>query len=290
VQPHRPRLHGVGSVELYAQCPFKYFARHVLRLDEEPDDEEALTPRERGVFIHEVFQAFFAAWAGAGHGAITPSTVAEARSLLEQVMQPMLQRLTPADAALERARLLGSPVAAGLADLVLRMEAARPLPVLERRLEERFEGRFALAGAEGPQPVSIRGIVDRIDLLADGTLRVIDYKSSLLPQPMQLAVYAVTAAQRLRGHRGREWSVGEAAYIIFNAGRGVKPLGRKAEERARVLAEAQARFLEAVAGIEEGSFPPRPAQGHLCASCAFAGICRKDYVAQDDAPGAAAAV
>jgi RecB family exonuclease len=169
-------------------------------------------------------------------------------------------------------------VAPGLADLVLRMEAERGVPVLGRRLEERFDALFQLEGPAGARTLPIRGVVDRIDLLADGTLRVIDYKSSLPPAALQLAIYAVTAAGRLRGHLGRQWTVGEAAYIIFNGSR-VKPIGRTAEGRAQVLSEAQARFIAAVDGIQAGSFPPRPVQPHLCTSCSYAGVCRKDYAA-----------
>ena len=276
--PHAPRTHSVGAIELYTQCPFKYFARQVLRLEEETDQEEGLTPRERGIFIHEIFEAFFDRWGREGGGAITTGDLPRARALLEEVMTPRLAALDRADAALERTRLLGSPVAPGLADLVLRMEAERAVPVLGRRLEEPFDALFELEGHGGARTLPIRGVVDRIDLLADGTLRVIDYKSSLPPAAMQLAMYAVTAAQRLRGHLGRQWTVGEAAYIIFNGSR-VKSIGRNAEGRAQVLNEAQARFIAAADGIQAGSFPPRPVQPHLCTSCAYAGVCRKDYAA-----------
>ena len=60
------------------------------------------------------------------------------------------------------------------------------MPVLGRRLEEQFDGHFDLEGPDGPRRLPIRGVVDRIDLLTDGTLRVIDYKSSLPPAAMQL--------------------------------------------------------------------------------------------------------
>jgi ATP-dependent helicase/nuclease subunit B len=276
--PHASRTHGIGAIELYTQCPFKYFARHVLRLEEETDEEEGLTPRERGIFIHEIFEAFFDRWGREGGRAITTDELPRARALLEDVMRPRLEALDPPDAALERTRLLGSPVAPGLADLVLRMEAERAVPVLGRRLEEPFDAVFELEGPGGARTMPIRGVVDRIDLLADGTLRVIDYKSSLPPAAMQLAMYAVTAAHRLRGHLGRQWTVGEAAYIVFNGAR-VKSIGRNAAGRAQLLSEAQARFIAAVDGIQAGSFPPRPVQPHLCNSCAYAGVCRKDHAA-----------
>ncbi len=278
VDPHRPRLHAVGALELYGECPFRYFARHVLRLEEEIEEEDGLSPRERGIFVHEVFQAFFERWQRDGHGAITPATVDEAYATLGEVGAELLARLPAADAAIERTRLFGSPVAPGLADVVFQMEATRPVGVVARRLEDRFEGVFDLADESGAHPVAIRGVVDRIDLLADGTLRVIDYKSSMPPRPAQLAIYAATAVARLGRLRGRDWRVGEAAYLVYGAQRGAKPLARKPSELPRVLQDAEARAVEAVMGIEGGAFPPRPVQLRLCATCAYAGVCRKDHV------------
>jgi RecB family exonuclease len=288
--PHRPRQHAVGALELYAECPFRYFARHVLRLEEDAENDDGLSPRERGIFVHEVFQRFFERWSRDGHGALTPATMADAHARLATDVEELLVRLPASDAAIERTRLLGSPVAPGLADLVLEMEATRAVGVAGRRLEDRFDGVFELAGAGGARVVPLRGIVDRIDLLDDGTLRVIDYKSSMPTRPVQLAIYAATAAERFGRVRGRDWRVGEAAYVVYGAQRGVKPLARKPSDLPRVLEEAEARAVEAVEGIERGAFPPRPAQLRLCATCAFAGVCRKDHVTEAEEPDAAPAV
>ena len=62
----------VSALELYAQCPFKFYSRYVLRLAEERDDDEALSPLERGRMHHELFEAIFAAWQSRGHGTVTP--------------------------------------------------------------------------------------------------------------------------------------------------------------------------------------------------------------------------
>ncbi len=71
---------------------------------------------------------------------------------------------------------------------------------------------------------------------------------------------------------------------MFNAGRGVKPLGRRPEDREREVADAERRTLAAVGGIQGGIFPPRPLQLHLCATCAVASVCRKDHVSEDREP------
>ena len=48
------------------------------RLDEEADEEAALTPRERGTLLHSLFEEFYRSWDAAGHGAITMATLPEA--------------------------------------------------------------------------------------------------------------------------------------------------------------------------------------------------------------------
>jgi RecB family exonuclease len=288
--PHRPRLHAVGALELYTECPFRYFARHVLRLEEDADEDDGLSPRERGIFVHEVFQRFFERWDREGRGALTPAAMADAHAMFGAVLEELLARLPATDAAIERTRLLGSPVAPGLADLVFQMEATRATGVSGRRLEDRFEGVFELAGADGPRDIPLRGIVDRIDFLDDGTLRVIDYKSSMPPKAVQLAIYAATTAGRVGRVRGRDWRVGEAAYVVYGAQRGVKPIARKPTDLPKVLAEAEAKAVEAVEGIERGAFPPRPVQVRMCSSCAYAGVCRKDHVSENEEPDAAPAV
>ncbi len=52
----------MSALETYIGCPFKFFAQHVLRLEEEPDDEEVMDPRRQGQFVHEVFETFFTEW------------------------------------------------------------------------------------------------------------------------------------------------------------------------------------------------------------------------------------
>jgi RecB family exonuclease len=288
--PSHPRTFSISAIDRYTQCPFQYFANRVLRLEEDVEDEDALTPRERGIFVHEVFQRFYEAWDARAGGRITPADLPRARKMLEEISAPLLQGLPPADAALERTRLLGSPVAPGIAELVLRMEAERFDPVVERRMEDAFDAVFELKDEAGVRLVPLRGVVDRIDLLEGGRLRIVDYKSSAPLTPLQLALYVLTTEQRLRGYRGREWHADEAAYIVFNAGRGVKPLGRRPDDRDREIADAARRTLAAVAGIQGGMFPPRPLQLHLCATCAVASVCRKDHVSEDREPEPAPAV
>jgi ATP-dependent helicase/nuclease subunit B len=275
------RAWSVSALETYLDCPFKFFAQHVLKLEEEPEDEEVMDPRRQGQFVHGVFEAFFAEWQRAGHGAITPSNLDAARAMFEAIADRALAPLPTAEAALERTRLLGSPAAAGLGDAVFRMEAERSVAVVERLLEYPLRGDFTIATAEGPRTIPLRGKADRLDLLADGTFRLIDYKLGWPPnraRALQLPIYSLCAEQRLASHRGRSWSLGEAAYLAFKGQRRVVPLFSSPADRVKVLAEAQERLAATVNAISRGEFPPTPDDVWRCETCSFTAVCRKDYV------------
>jgi hypothetical protein len=84
------------------QCPFKYFADRVLRLEEEREDEPGLTPQERGLILHEILQEFFAGWRASGRGSITVENLGEAVADFSRVAEARLAALGDADRTLER--------------------------------------------------------------------------------------------------------------------------------------------------------------------------------------------
>jgi ATP-dependent helicase/nuclease subunit B len=275
------RAWSVSAIETYLDCPFKFFAQHVLKLEQEPEDEEVMDPRRQGKFVHDVFERFFREWQGAGHRAITPHSLDAARAMFSAVVERALEPLPPAEAGLERTRLLGSPAAAGLGDAVFRMEAERPVAVVERLLERKLDGEFTFVTADGPRTIALKGKADRIDLLEDGTFRLIDYKLGWPPKTghaLQLPIYSLSAEQRLSAYHGRSWILGEAMYLAFKGPRRVVPLFASPGARVKVLADAQQRLADTVDAIARGDFPPAPEDVWLCETCSFAAVCRKDYV------------
>jgi ATP-dependent helicase/nuclease subunit B len=277
----------VSRVERYLECPFRFFAAEVLGLDEDLEDEDTRTPLERGRFLHELFERFYAEWARRGGGQITPATMDEAGRLFDEMAERALATLPAAEAALERPRLLGSGVGPGMGHRVLAMEAERPARIRERLLEFPLEGRFRFVDADGAlREVVLRGKADRIDLLEDGTFRVVDYKTRQVPNPrkaLQLPIYSLCAAAVLSERQGREWRLAEACYVSLEGTRTVVSLPARPDALADVLASAQVRLIGALADIAAGHFPPRPEDRRLCAVCAYAGVCRKDYVDEGEA-------
>lgn len=277
---HSVTAYSLSSLERYQDCPFKFFARDVLRLTEAPGDEPFLSPRARGRFVHEVFHRFFEAWDARGAQTITVENLDSARTLFADIAAPLLAALGESDAALERARLFGSAINVGIVDVVLGLEASRPATIVERWLESSFEGEFSLGQDDGPR-VPIRGIADRVDLLDGNRLRVIDYKTGYAPSPtraLQVPIYALCAKERAEQRDGKAWAVVEAAYVAFSGKKTMVPVVGAGEDPGPILADARERLLEVVDGVSRGEFPPRPHDLMLCRSCAYPSVCRKDYV------------
>ena len=284
IGPRAAGVYAVSHVERYLECPFKYFAAQVLRLEEEREDESGLTPLERGQLLHGVFEAFYRAWHARGRSGVSTGDLEEALELFEEVAEQQLLALPEGDRALERTYLLGSAASPGLAERAFAVEIEQGIGVVERLLEYGFEGLFDFEDGGEHRRVAVRGKVDRIDVLADGTLRVIDYKLGRAPKParaLQLPVYGLCAQQDLEARRGRAWPLASAGYVAFKEKNAFVELGGRSGNVEAALREGQARFLDAVARIERGEYPPDPDEPWTCTRCGFPHVCRKDYVGDE---------
>ena len=283
VGPRPPSTYAVGSLERYLECPFKYLADKVLRLGPEPVDQRMSEAQRRGVFLHGVFEAFFTSWKDASGGcSITTANLDDALGHFRGLAETALDRLPTSDQAVTRSWMLGSAAAAGLAERLFLLEVGRPAHVVERLTEFRVDGEFVLDGDDRRRTARLRGVVDRIDLISDGTFRVVDYKTSRAPhrsRALQLPLYACCAEQQLAGHNGCDWQAGEAAYAAFGEPRLHVSIGRRDLEKD--LVDGQRRAMEVLDRIEQGDFPVRPAELYRCNFCAYPTVCRKDYVGDD---------
>jgi RecB family exonuclease len=290
VPPPVPGLYRVSRVDRYVTCPFKYFAAHVLNLTEERSEGAGLTPLERGTLLHLLFERFYGRWQELGHGAITDANIPAAHALFADIATDLFEDLPPPDREVERLRLLGSVVAPGVASRVFELEAAAPGLVVERRLEVAIEGPFTfpVSGGLTTRTIAIKGKADRVDVLDDGSLRVIDYKLGRMPDlssSVQVGVYAHCVRQAAEAADGRSHPVSSASYLAF--GDEYRLEGRLGSSPAEVGNAVEARagaFASVVERIERGEFPPRPLRTSECQWCGFSGVCRKEYRIEDDDP------
>lgn len=288
---HEPRFRGatgsraagvyaVSKLERYLECPFKFYAAHVLKLPEERDEQAWMTPQERGSFVHDVFERFFLEWQQLGHGAITTANVGAAIELFDTVATRHLETLPEGDRALERTLLLGSAAAAGFGERAFAFEIEDDVPVVERLVEYQLEGIFRFVSGDATREIALRSKADRIDLLADGSLRIVDYKIGRAPErkrSLQLPIYGACAQQDLAGRHGRTWTLERAGYIAFKE----KSAFVELQQPAKAVADGQERLLDVIDAIERGEFPVQPDEPFLCNWCAYPGVCRKDYVGDD---------
>ena len=255
------------AFELYLRCPFKYYSRYLLGIEEEEEVDDELSPLERGRILHEVLQEAFAEWdrGQSSPRAIDPESYDEALALFRRVAQ---QILPPEHRAIEMERLFGGVGEPGAIPWLLRREMGQG-PLRERLVEHAFSSALRLEeGPRGEKPwyVRIQGRIDRADVDSKGLLHVYDYKSGRAPGEavaLQVPLYAMC----LSSERGAP--VKEAAYLSF---RDRKAIARRDFDKAALL------LTRTYGGIAEGRFAPAPYQEHLCASCGFAMVCRKEIV------------
>ena len=277
-----PGAYSVSALETYLRCPFRYFARHVLNLPEERDDEPGMTPQERGQFLHEVLHTFYASWDASPGGAITTESLDAALARFREIADAALAALPPADRAQERTLLLGSAASPGLAERLFHFEMHLPGRAVRRILEEPAEGSFEFAGEQGARRITLKAVADRIDVLDDDGLRVIDYKLNRPPDKeiaLQLPVYGLCQAQTLSDSGGATRTLTAAAYFSFNHRQEPKVFEGAAIEA--LLKDGQARLVAAVEAIERGDFPARPNDQRDCKWCPYPSVCRKEYAGDE---------
>jgi RecB family exonuclease len=272
-----PRV-SVSRLERYLKCPFQFFVSNVLQVAEQPEDEISRSPLARGRFLHELFETFFHEWQERKRGRISGENIDEARALFEEIAGPALRSLPPAEAGLERARLFGSAVGSGIVDRVFAMEAERGAGIRERLMEYELDGDFTFVGEDGAaRAVRLRAKIDRVDLLDDGTFRLIDYKTKYVPdrrQALQLPIYSECVRTSLSKTHGRVVRASEAMYLSFEGPEAVAALEQRGKVFEELTASAGHRLVAALDDIAAGHYPARPETRNLCTMCAFVAVCR----------------
>jgi len=123
------------------------------------------------------------------------------------------------------------------------------------------------------EDIRVSGKVDRVDLLADGSLRIIDYKTGRFPrkpdreraEDLAAAVYARGSSTHMAGA-----PVAEVEYLYLDTmERLTFPMDDAWQLQRETAIETLARSLLTAEGI--GEFPPTPSP--LCAWCDFKERC-----------------
>jgi ATP-dependent helicase/DNAse subunit B len=244
----------VTAVESYAQCPFQFFGRHTLALEEpEKRPEDRLDARIQGNIVHQVV----AEWQRA------PQPIVP---LFERIFADICRREDVG--AGYRIEALRTRMRADLERFVT--EYGRPAGA-GTRIEEPFQ--FALEDS-----VEIRGRIDRMDCTPEGAADVLDFKYS-----KKASEYARNE-DRLQGPLyllAVEKAFGLKPGAMFYCGlRDDVQLKEQTVTRER-LAAAEVTARRIAAEVREGHAEPRPARLEPCRYCTFKDVCRYQATAAE---------
>jgi ATP-dependent helicase/DNAse subunit B len=289
-----PRVSGAAvsptSLEELAKCPFRYFLQRGLGLgsvdDTEPNPDVWLDPMTRGTILHDLFAAIMREIRDRKE---TPDPARHGARLRELGLAALARHRAlvppPSDGVYEREeRELLSDLA-----LFLKFEAedsARRRPL---GFEVAFGGATEGEALGRREPVTIdlgdglrfelRGRIDRLDRLADGTYEAVDYKTggAFLPggldavfaggRQLQHALYALAAVELLRETDGQARVVGSYYFPTTR--------GRRERQVRPVSTQAQATAVlrDLFDLLAAGAFVHTPNQDEDCRFCEFDRAC-----------------
>lgn len=248
-------------------CPYQFYARHALHLNELDEVQQALEKKDYGEHVHAILHHFHQRYP-----AISGCDRAEMEQALSDISREEFRQALEAD-YLARA-------------WALRWEVRIPA-YLDWQAEREREGwrwhdgelwRTLELALDGGRSLTLKGRIDRVDTRSDdgeAAYAVLDYKTQSriglqkkLETPgedVQLPVYALLL----------EESVVEAAFVPVDEDGSTKLV---AQEDIYALSQATGQRLhELFNALYRGAALPAQGSDQTCTYCEMSGLCRKDY-------------
>ncbi len=251
------RISASGYNSLVA-CPYQFYARHILRLNELDEVREGVEKRDYGEWAHDILHRFHQQY---------PVLSEHPRAMLEEGLQRISSEVFAP--TVERDYLARA--------WLLRWQQAIPA-YLDAQLKSEAEG-WRYQNGEVPfelpltEELLMHGRIDRVDVQtkADNTVRVLDYKMmeatrlrNKLKEPgedVQLACYAYV------------YEANEAAFISIEKD---KVISVAPPQDVAELAQANIeRLLAVFAQMRVGAAMPAHGVDEACVYCEMRGLCRK---------------
>lgn len=245
------------------ECPYRFFARAVLRLDEPAELDTSMGKRDYGNWLHAVLHRFHAE----RDELSTTDGVRDAAALLAAA-----ERVAREQGLDEGERLPWQVSFERLVPAYLDWLARREAQGWRWQAGE-FERERRLPGVHG---LVLRGTVDRLDRGPGGAHEILDYKTgraaelrkSLDPpsEDTQLAFYSALL--------GAEPGMA-AAYLALDDDAAPLPVPHPQVHRTatRLLQELATTWQQ----LQAGAAMPALGEGRVCAFCEARGLCRRDH-------------
>jgi len=270
-----------SRLETYRMCPHAFFVSRVLGLEPRLEPEEGLDARQLGSIYHQILERVYQS---------VPERERTRRESLLAALPAAAQRVLDDAPRREgfRATAWWRQTRAEIEENVRRsLERLADLAdgFTPTAFEKRFGGRSALVVADEAADGSrlsgdtfrLRGIIDRVDVNADGEIRVIDYKTAgpygytkktlAEGERLQLPLYALAARDAL--------ALGEPVDGFYWHVQHAEASGLTLDDYGPEEAmETAVRYAwEAVRGARQGAFAPQPPAGGCPAYCPAVAFC-----------------
>lgn len=226
LEARRGNPYSASQLELYARCPFKFFARRVLNANAPASFDVSLTPLERGLLLHKVL---FELYTELRADDALPITAEQSGRVLERA-RALAQREIDGIVfdhpywRIDKERILGSGALDGLLEQWIGSDARRTDTEASKLTPGFFEVSFGGRGAGGSSDATlssdeglevhglrVRGKVDRVEIFRSGDevfFAVADYKTGVPPSrteirdgtSLQLMIYLEVVRTMLSEH------------------------------------------------------------------------------------------
>ena len=251
--PQRISASGYNSL---VACPYQFYARHILHLNEMDEVREGVEKRDYGEWVHDILHRFHQQF---------PALQEHSRAVLEETLQRISNEIFAP--ALQRDFLARA--------WLLRWQQAMPA-YLDTQLKNEADGwRYQNGEVPYELPLTdgllLHGRIDRVDAGPEGAVRVLDYKMMEATrlrnklkeagEDVQLACYA------------HVYEADAAAYISIEKN---KVIAVAPPQEVAELAQANIdRLLIVFTQMRNGTALPAHGVDEACQYCEMRGLCRK---------------
>jgi len=250
--PRRPPALSPSRANDFRQCPLLFRLRTIDRIPEPPSAAATL-----GTLVHSILEKVFDL-------PQRERTLEAALGMLRPTWDSMCEK-TP---ALRELHETPHDLEAWLGEAKQRLDTYFSLENPQRLEPDSREQFLQWDLPDGP---TLRGIVDRVDVAQDGSIRIIDYKTGKAPSPQygqqakfQMRFYALLVARL----RGRIPSVLQLLYLRDGGTVSLNPTSEDLDLAEHQIREVWSDILNSARSSE---WPTKRSQ--LCAWCNFQTLC-----------------
>jgi ATP-dependent helicase/nuclease subunit B len=278
-------LWSASQVNDFGTCPFRFFAKHVLKLAPAGEPFEGFGANHLGDAYHQILESLHKRLL-ADEIQITAGTAREATAFAEHVAEEVLETMA-SKGSVRKGPMWEFDKSEIKKRVIMLLQAEAEWNGERPAKPIRFETRFGEGGnpplvieCDGG-PIKLRGVIDRIDERDDG-LVVIDYKTGRTPirhaealdgRNLQLPIYAMAAGLAI----GNGAKVASAYYLHIHSRKKGSELPHKDDERlslVAVIARTEERIRDYARRARGGDFPVSPNDDRCPPYCEFDVMCR----------------